>query len=263
MNRLALRDASTMFRRDVRHSVRYPMMTIGGVMVPVVFLLLFDGVFGHALEAGMGSGMGSPHSRYIDYLAPGLILMAVGASAAGTAINICMDMDEGIIARFRTMSISRMSVLIGQAVGSTVRTLISGVLVVAVAVALGFRPTSDPLAWAAAAGVFAMLTVALTWLSVAFGLLAKTPAGANGLSQIVAFLPFVSSAFVAPAAMPAGVRWFAEHQPFTPIIDTLRGLLTGGPIGSHAALAAGWCAGIAVVGYIWSVRLYERGRQSQ
>jgi ABC-2 type transport system permease protein len=251
----AVREASAMLRRDVRHAVRYPMMTIGGLMVPVVMLLLFDGVFGHALRAGIAASRG----RYIDYLTPGIILMTVGAGSAGTAINICMDMGEGIIARFRTMPISRASVLTGQVAGGTVRTLISGVLVVSVALGLGFRPTGDPGAWLAATAVFGMLTVALSWLAVAFGLLAKTPAGANSLSLMPEFLPFVSSAFVPTATMPAGVRWFAQNQPFTPIIETLRGLLTGGPIGSHAAVAVVWCAVITFVGYTWSVRLYERG----
>lgn len=231
-----VRDSATMLRRDLRHSLRFPAMTISGLMVPVFLLMLFVGVFGNALHAGLGAAI-PDGGRYIDYLAPGIILMTAGASAAATAVNVCTDMNEGIIARFRTMAITRASVLTGQVLGSLIRTLISGALVVAVALALGFRPTATPLQWAAAVGLFAMLTLSLTWLTVAFGLLTKTPAVANSLSLIPQFLPFISSAFVPTGSMPAGVRWFAEEQPFTPIIETLRGLLTGTPIGHSALLA--------------------------
>lgn len=231
-----VRDSATMLRRDLRHSLRFPAMTISGLMVPVFLLMLFVGVFGNALHAGLGAAI-PDGGRYIDYLAPGIILMTAGASAAATAVNVCTDMNEGIIARFRTMAITRASVLTGQVLGSLIRTLISGALVVAAALALVFRPTATPLQWAAAVGLFAMLTLSLTWLTVAFGLLTKTPAVANSLSLIPQFLPFISSAFVPTDSMPAGVRWFAEEQPFTPIIETLRGLLTGTPIGHSALLA--------------------------
>lgn len=252
----ALRDSVTMLRRDFRHSLRYPAMTIGGIAVPVVFLLLFVGVFGHTLRAGLG--VATSGASYVDYLAPGIIVMTAGAAAAATAINVCMDMNEGIIARFRTMAITRASVLTGQVVGSLIRTFVSGALVMAVAFAVGFRATATPLEWIAATGLFAMVTLALTWLAVAFGLLAKTPAGANSMSLIPEFLPFISSAFVPPDTMPAGVRWFAENQPFTPIIETLRSLLTGTPIGNNAFLAAAWCAVIAAFGYLWARTLYDR-----
>lgn len=246
-------DSGTMLRRDFQHSVRNPMATISGLMVPIVLLLLFVGVFGHAFGGELNGGI-----KYIDYLAPGIILMTAGAGAAATAINVCVDMNEGIIGRFRTMAISRTSVLTGQILGSLIRTLASGVVVIGVALLLGFRPTAGPLQWVAAAGVFAMLTLALTWLTVAFGLLSKTPAGANSLSLIPEFLPFVSSAFLPPASMPAGVRWFADNQPFTPVIDTLRGLLTGGAIGDRAVLAVVWCSVLALVGYLWAKKLYDR-----
>lgn len=252
----AIRDSVTMLRRDFRHSLRYPAMTIGGIAVPVVFLLLFVGVFGHALRAGLGAAASG--ASYIDYLAPGILVMTAGAAAAATAINVTLDMNEGIIARFRTMAITRTSVLTGQVVGSLIRTLVSAALVMVVALALGFRPTATSAEWVAATGLFAMLTLALTWLAVAFGLVSKTPAGANSLSLIPEFLPFISSAFVPTDTMPAGVRWFAESQPFTPIIETLRGLLTGTPIGNNAVLAVAWCAGIAAVGYLWARTRYDR-----
>lgn len=244
-----LRDSSTMLRRDLRHALRYPILSVSGLMVPVFLLLLFVGVFGNTMHAGLGPA-GGHGGNYIDYLAPAIIIMTAGAAAAGTAIQVCMDMGEGVIARFRTMAISRTSVLTGQVLGGLIRTTISAVLVIAVAIGLGFRPTATPVEWLAATGVFAMLTLALSWLTVGFGLVAKTPAGANSLSLIPQFLPFISSAFVPTSSMPAGVRWFAQNEPFTPVINTLRGLLTGTPIGHSAALAAVWCAALAAFGYL-------------
>jgi ABC-2 type transport system permease protein len=252
---LAARDSATMLRRDVRHALRFPMMTISGMSVPVLFLLLFAGVFGHALSAGLGS---APGTSYIDYLAPGILVMTAGFAAEGTAISVCTDASEGIFTRFRTMAIARSSVLTGQVAGSMIRSLITAAAVVGMAVLLGFRPTAGPVEWIAAAGVFAMLALALTWLTVAFGLLAKTPAGANSLSLLPAVLPFVSSAFIPTGAMSGGVRWFAQNEPFTPIIDTMRGLLTGTGIGSSAILAIAWCAGLTLVGHFWARALYNR-----
>jgi ABC-2 type transport system permease protein len=255
----SFRDSVTMMRRDLRHALRFPLMSVSSIIVPVLFLLLFAGVFGNALHAGLGTAISSG-ATYIDYLTPGIILMTACASAETTAVNVSTDMTQGIIARFRTMAITRTSVLTGQVIGSGIRTLISGALVVAVALGLGFRPTATPLEWVAATGLFALLTVALTWLTVAFGLVAKTPAGANSMSLLIVVLPFVSSAFVPAGSMPAGVRWFAGNQPFTPVIETLRGLLTGGPIGHSAILAVAWCVGIAAAGYLWARARYDRAQ---
>ncbi len=252
---LAARDSATMLRRDVRHSLRVPMMTISGICVPVLFLLLFAGVFGRALSAGLGT---APGASYIDYLTPGILVMTAGFAAEGTAISVCTDASEGIFSRFRTMAISRSSVLNGQVAGSMIRTLITAAVVIAVAVLLGFRPTAGPVEWIAATGVFAMLALALIWLTVAFGLLAKTPAGANSLALLPAILPFVSSAFIPTGSMSGGVRWFAQNQPFTPIIDTVRGLLTGTGIGNSAMLAIAWCVGLTLAGYFWARALYNR-----
>lgn len=255
----AVRDSTTMFRRDIRHALRYPMVSLSGVMVPVLFLLLFAGVFGHTLGAGFGAAIPSG-GGYVDYLVPGIILMTACSTAEITAINVSTDMTEGIIARFRTMAITRTSVLTGQVLGGLIRAIISALLVVAVAFALGFRPTATVVEWVEAMALFALLAVAITWLTVSFGLLAETPAGANTLSLLVVVLPFISSAFVPTATMPAGVAWFARNQPFTPIIQTLRGLLTGTPIGNDAVLAVAWCAAISVVGYLWASSLYNRNR---
>jgi ABC-2 type transport system permease protein len=252
----ALRDSATMLRRDFRHSLRNLTMTLSGLLTPIVTLALFVYVFGGTLGAGLG---GVVHGAYINYVAPAIILMTVGSGCATTAINLCMDMSEGIIARFRTMAISRASVLIGQVLGSLIRTMITIVLVIGVALLMGFRPTAGPVAWIAALGVIALFTLAITWMGVVFGLVGKTPAGANSLSLIFQLLlPFTSSAFVRPDSMPVGVRWFAEYQPFTPVIDTLRGLLLGTPIGNSAVLAVAWCAGLTLVGYLWARAVYNR-----
>ncbi len=252
---LAVRDSATMLRRDVRHSLHAPAMTVSGMSVPIIFMLLFAGVFGHALSKGLGASSGA---RYIDFLAPGILVMTAGFAAEGTAISVCTDMTQGIIARFRTMAISRSSVLTGQVAGSLIRTVITALVVVGVALLLGFRPTAGPAEWIAAAGMFVLLALALTWLTVAFGLLARNPAGANSLALIPAVLPFVSSAFIPTASMSGGVRWFAQNEPFTPIIDTLRGLLTGTGIGSSAVAAIAWCIGLTLVSYFWARALYNR-----
>jgi ABC-2 type transport system permease protein len=253
----SVRDSATMLRRDLRHSLRFPLLTISGLTMPILFLLLFDGVFGNTLRAGLGTAAPAGGS-YVDYLAPGILVMTACAAAEATAINVSTDMTEGIIARFRTMAISRTSVLTGQVLGSFLRTMISGALVLAVAFGLGYRPHADAAEWAGAIGVFALLTIAVTWLTVAIGLSAKTPAGANSLSLIVVILPFVSSAYVPTDSMPAGVRWFAENQPFTPVIQTLRGLLTGAPSGNEAVLAVAWCILVAAAGWLWARSRYER-----
>lgn len=254
---LAVRDSRTMFRRDLRRALRYPAMSISGIIVPVLFLLLFDGVFGRTLHAGLDKVTGVAGS-YIDFLAPGILVMTAASAAEATALNVVTDMSEGIITRLRTMAVTRAAVLSGEVAGSVLRSVLSGAFVLGVAFGLGLRSTTSPLGWLAIVGVFAMISLALTWLTTAFGLLAKTPSGANSLALILVMLPFISNAFVPAASMPAGVGWFAAHQPFTPMIDTLRGLLTGGPIGSQAAIAADWCAGIALAGYLIAQARYNR-----
>jgi len=251
-----LRDSATMLRRDVRHSLRNFAITLSGLLVPIIMLVLFNYVFGGAI--GAGQGLAAYGGAYINYLAPGIIILTVASGCSTTALNLCMDMSEGIITRFRTMAIFRASVLIGQVLGSLIRTMITIVLVTGVALLMGFRPTASLVAWIEALGLIALLTLAITWMGVVFGLVGKTPAGANSLSLIFLLLAFTSSAFVSPDSMPAGVRWFAEYQPFTPVIDTLRGLLLGTPIGNSAVLAVAWCAGLSLVGYLWARAIYNR-----
>src|SRR5256885_121379 len=213
----ALSDSATMLRRDFRHSLRNLSMTLSGLLTPIVTLVLFVYVFGGTLGAGLGSAVHG--GAYINYVAPAILLMTVGSGCATTAINLCMDMSEGIIARFRTMAIFRASVLTGQVLGSLIRTMISVGLVLGVALLMGFRPSANPVAWLAALGLIALFTFALTWMSVAFGLVGKTPAGANSLALIFQLLSFTSSAFVRPDSMSGGGRWFSEYPPFTPVID--------------------------------------------
>lgn len=251
-----LGDSLTMLRRDIRRSLRNPTMTISGLATPTIMLLLFNFVFGGAIGTGLGST--TYGGSYINFLAPAILALTVGSGCATTAINLVTDLNENIVTRFRTMAISRASVLTGQALGSLLRTLVSVALVTGVALLVGFRPTADLAAWAATFGIIALFAFAITWMGVTFGLVGKTPAGANSLSLIFQFLlPFTSSAFVPTASMTGAVRWFAENQPFTVVIDTLRGLLLGTAIGNSAVLAVAWCVGIALVGYLWSRAVYN------
>jgi ABC-2 type transport system permease protein len=253
----ALRDSATMLRRDMLHSLRFFSITLSGLLVPILMLMLFDYVFGGAIGAGLGrlAHIGS----YINYLTPGIIIMTVGSGCATTALNLCTDMSEGIIARFRTLAISRGAVMTGMVLGSLIRTMLTIIVVLGVALLIGFRPTANPVAWIAALGLIALITFGVTWMGVAFGLVGKTPAGANSLSLMFQLLAFTSSAFVDPNSMPTGIRWFADYQPFTPVIDTLRGLLLGTPTSSGTAiLAVVWSVVLALGGYLWARAVYNR-----
>ena len=252
----AIADSATMLRRSLRHTVRYPVMMVAFLAVPIILLLLFLGVFGGSVKAAVAGAANG--ISYIDYIVPGIILITAGYGCSTTALAVNKDMTEGIIARFRTMNVARTAVLTGHVVGAVLRTLIAVVLVVAVAFALGFRPHADALAWLATAGLVLLFTLALTWLAVASGLAAKSPEGTTSFSLLAQLLPFVSSAFVPTGSMVAGVRWFAANEPFTPIINTIRGLLLGGPIGHAGIIAVAWCVGLTLVGYVWSHLLFNR-----
>lgn len=252
-----LRDAATMLRRDVLHSLHHLSMTLSGVLTPVFMLVLFVFFFGGAI--GAGSGGLAPGGAYINYVTPGILIMTVASGCATTAVNLVMDLNEGIITRFRTMAIARMSVLTGCVLGSLIRTMISVFLVIGVALLMGFRPTTGPLAWITALGVTALFTLALTWMGVVFGLVGKTPAGANSLALLFQLLTLTSSAFVRTDSMSGPVRWYASYQPFTPVINTVRGLLLGTPTGNNALLAIAWCAALALTGYLGARAVYNRG----
>jgi ABC-2 type transport system permease protein len=251
-----LRDSATMLRRNLKRMLRYPSMTVTLVGMPVVFLLLFVYVFGGTLGAGLGGGGG--RAAYANYVAPAIILMTITSTVQGTAISIAMDMTEGIITRFRTMHIARVSVLTGHVLGSVIQAMVALAAVIGVALLVGFRPTAGPGEWLATAGFLVAVTFALVWLCVALGQVSGTVETASNAPMPLILLPFLSSGFVPTDSMPAGLRWFADHQPFTPIIETLRGLLTGTPIGNNAWIALAWCAVMALGGYLWSKKLFNR-----
>jgi ABC-2 type transport system permease protein len=251
----AARDSATMLKRNLLHTVRYPVTLIVSLGVPAMLLLLFVGVFGGAL----GAGAVPAGAKYIDYVLPGILLMSVGYGASSTAQAVNRDMTEGIIDRFRTMAIVRSSVLTGHVVGALLRTLVSAVLLVGVALLMGYRSHASATQWLAAAGLVALLTIALSWLAVAVGLAAGNVEGTSGFALLVQLLPFVSSAFVPTGTMSTGVRWFAHNQPFTPVIDSLRGLLTGTPIGHSGLIAVAWCVGLTLAGFLWAGALFRRG----
>jgi ABC-2 type transport system permease protein len=216
----AVTDSATMLRRQLRHMLRYPSMTLMLAGLPIVLLLLFVYVFGGTLGAGLG-GFSGGRGEYVNYVTPAILLITVAAAAQGTAISVAMDMTEGIIARFRTMAIARVSVLTGHVLGSMIQTMLGMAVVIAVALLVGFRPTAGPADWIATIGVLAMITLALTWLSVALGMVTKSVETASNLPMPLMLLPFLGSGFVPADSMPAGPRWFAENQPFTPMIETL------------------------------------------
>jgi ABC-2 type transport system permease protein len=254
---LAFGDSMTMLRRNLRRTLRYPASAAATLGIPIVFLLLFVYVLGDTMGAGLAGPSGG-RDDYLDYVTPGILLLAVVGAAQGTAISVAMDMTEGIVNRFRIMAIARVSVLTGHVVGSLIQTLIAIAIVIAVALAMGFAPTADPLEWVAAVGLLALISYAIIWLAVALALVTKSVESASNLPMPLFLLPFLGSGFVPADSMPGGMRWFAEHQPFTPIMETLRGLLMGTPIGNSGLLAVAWSAAIGLGGYLWAKRLFNR-----
>jgi len=254
-------DSRTLLRRNLRRLRRYPSMTLLLIGMPIVFLLLFVYVFGGQLSHGLSSGLaGGQAGRggYLNYVTPGILLMTVAATVQGTAIVVAMDMTSGIIDRFRTMAIARSAVLTGHVVASLIQTLASIAVVLGVAVALGFGPTASALDWLGAVGLVTLFAFALIWLATALGLAAKSVETASNTPMFLTLLPFLGSGFVPAGSMPGGLRQFATYQPFTPVTETLRGLLTGTHIGSHAILAVAWSLAIAAASYVWAMRLYKR-----
>ncbi|PWI17885.1 ABC transporter permease [Streptomyces sp. Act143] len=254
---LALRDSSTMVRRNLLHVRRYPSMTLNLLLTPVMLLLLFVYVFGDVMSAGIGGS--ADRSAYVAYVVPGLLLMTIGGTTIGTAVSVAMDMTEGIIARFRTMAIHRGSVLVGHVVGSVLQCVLSVLLVGAVGVAIGFRSTdATVLEWLAAFGLLTLFALALTWIAVGMGLVSPNAEAASNNAMPLIFLPLISSTFVPVDAMPGWFQPVAEYQPFTPAIETLRGLLLGTEIGHNGWLALAWCLVLAVLGHRWAKSAYDR-----
>jgi len=256
-----LADSWVMLRRNLKHQLRYPSMTLMLIGIPIVLLLLFVYVFGGQLGAGLGAHEG--RSAYLDYVVPGLLLITVASAVQGTSIMVAMDMTEGIVDRFRTMAIARASVLTGHVLGSLIQTLAGMVILIGVAFGLGFHSSAGPLPWLAAIGILALFAFALIWLAVALGLAAKTVETASNTPMILLLMVFLGSGFVQTKTMPGGLRQFAEYQPFTPVADTVRGLLTDAAVGDHAIAAIAWSIGISVVAYLWAIRLYNRRRAAE
>ena len=243
-------DTTVLLRRSLRHILRSPDTIITTAITPVVMLLLFVYVFGGAIDAG-----GQP---YVDYLLPGILLVTVASGIAYTAFRLFADVSGGIFERFQSMPISRSSVLWSHVLTSLVANLVSLALVVAVALAMGFRSSADLGAWLAVLGIMVLFTLALTWLAVIPGLTAKSVDGVSGFSYPLIFLPFLSSAFVPTETMPGPVRAFAENQPVTSIVDAIRNLLAGQPVGTDIWVALAWCVGILLIAYAFAMLAYRK-----
>jgi ABC-2 type transport system permease protein len=242
-------DSAIMLRRNAKHTLRNPVTVFQAVLFPVVIMFMFVYVFGGAFNVG---------GHYIDYAVPGLLVMAISYGLGPTATAVNGDMTKGIINRFRAMDVSHGAVLTGHVVATTVRGLIADAAIIGVGFAMGFRPHASAAQWLAAIGVMLLLGFAASWLTVAMGLAAKTAESAGMATVPLIMLPFLSSAFVPAHTMGPGMRQFAQYQPFTPIIETLRGLLTGHPSTGTALAAVAWCLGLALVGYLWAVSTFRK-----
>jgi ABC-2 type transport system permease protein len=250
MKAKALHDTGVLFGRSMRHIVRSPDTIITVLITPVMLMLLFVYVFGGAIQAGPGS--------YVNYLLPGILLIAIASGISYTAMRLFSDVQLGLFSRFHSMPVARSSLLWGHVLTSMVSNAISVVVIVLIALVMGFRSGAGVLAWLAVTGILALFTLALTWLAVIPGLTAKTVDGASAFAYPLVFLPFISSAFVPTATMPGPVRAFAEHQPVTSIVQTLQALLHARPVGTGIWVALAWCTGITVVGYVFAMRAYKR-----
>jgi len=242
-------DALTMTVRCVRLTRRQLDALLTSLLLPVLLMLLFVGLFGGAIHTG---------TRYVTYVVPGVLLLCAGYGASLTAVSVSQDMTGGIVDRFRSMDIRGSAILTGHIAASVARNAASTVLVFGVACLIGFRPHAGLPGWLAAAGVLLMFILAVSWLAAAFGLAVKTPEAANGFMFAVAFLPYASSAFVPVATMPSWIRGFASHQPVTPATETIRGLLLGTPVGTRPWLALAWCGGLLAVAVTVSGWLFRR-----
>jgi len=239
----------TMVRRDVKHLTRNPATIFNAILMPVVMMFMFVYLLGDAFSVGVD---------YVDYATPGMILLAVCYGLGGTAVAANADMTKGIINRFKVMDVPRSAVLTGKVVSSVLINLIAIVALLGVAFALGFRPSAGPADWLAVLGIVLLLAIAVGWFTVALGLSAKSPETAGMAAVPLIMLPFFSSAIVPADKMGPGVRQFAEYQPFTPIIETVRGFLNGGAQNSDVLQAVAWCIGIAIVGYLWASSTFTK-----
>ncbi|HXC80918.1 MAG TPA: ABC transporter permease [Trebonia sp.] len=250
----AFTDTQVMITRCVRRSLRDPEAFFTALMLPVVLMLLFVYVFGGDLNTG---------GAYVDYVVPGLIVLCAGFGAGTTAVAVATDMTSGIVDRFRSMPIHGSSILGGHIVASLARNLLATALVIGVGIGVGWRPTASPAAWAAAAGMIVAFVLAISWFAATFGLLVRSPEAANAATFVLMFLPYLSTAFVPARTLPAVLRPIAVNQPFTPVIETMRGLWmghtsTGAALGHEAWIAAAYCAGILVASFAAASWLFRR-----
>lgn len=253
----AVRESVTMLRRNLLHARRYPALTFAAVLLPVVFLLLFVYVLGGTLGAGLGGGAGG-RSSYLDYVVPGIVVLALASGSISTAVAVNTDLTEGIVTRFRTMAIARSALLVGHVVGSVILTVSGTVAVLAVAVLLGFRPAAGPFGWFGVLGLSVLVALALTWVAVGLGLTSRNPEAASNAVLPLQFLPFLGTAFVPADSMPTVLRWFATYQPFTPVIETFRRLLTGVDPGPDGLVAVAWCVALTAAGWLWALAAFRR-----
>lgn len=235
--------------RSLRHSLRDGESLLMAIMLPVMLMLMFTWVFGGAID---------PSGAYVDYVVPGIILTCAGFGASSTAVYVANDMRTGIIDRIRTMPLRAGAVLTGHVVASVLRNLIATAIVIGVGVLVGFRPSATPWEWVALGGLIALYILAITYLFAAIGLAAGSPEGANGYGFVLLFLPYLSSAFVPVASMPEWLQPVAANQPITPIVETIRGLLTDAPLQGEAWWAIGWCLAILLVAVVWGAWLFRR-----
>ena len=250
MNKHFFSDMGVMLGRSMRHIFRSMDTIITVTIMPIAFMLLFVYVFGGAIQAGTGN--------YVNYLLPGILLIAIASGISYTAYRLFIDLQSGIFERFHSMPIARSSVLWGHVLTSLVSNGISVMVIILVALLMGFRSSAGVQAWLAVAGILILFTLSLTWIAVLAGLSAKSTDGAGAFSYPIIFLPFVSSAFVPTASMPGPVRAFAENQPVTSIVNTIRALFEQQPIGSGIWIALTWCVGILVIAYALAMRAYRR-----
>ncbi len=235
--------------RSIRHSLRNVESMILSIMLPVMLMLLFTYVFGGAI---------APGGQYVIYVVPGIILLCAGYGSSSTAVDVATDMSNGIIDRFRTMPIASLSVVTGHVAASLARNLMATAIVIGVAMLVGFRSEAALLEWLAVLGLIVLFILAYTWLFAAIGLVTGSPAAASGYGFILLFLPYLSSAFVPTSTMPSWLQGFANHQPITPVIESIRGLLTGTPIQDQALWAVGWCLLILAVSIVWSTVAFHK-----
>ncbi|MEU7609589.1 ABC transporter permease [Micromonospora sp. NPDC049204] len=250
MNRHFVGDTAVLLGRSLRHIARSPDTIITTAIMPIAFMLLFVYVFGGAIETGSDS--------YVNYLLPGILIITIASGISYTAFRLFLDLKGGIFERFQSMPIARSAVLWAHVLTSLVANLISIVVVIGVALIMGFRTGAGVSGWLAVAGILVLFTLALTWIAVIPGLSAKTLDGASAFSYPLIFLPFVSSAFVPTESMPGPVRAFAEHQPVTSIVNAIRDLFTQQPVGADIWIALAWCAGILVLAYLFANVTYRR-----